>query len=105
MLNKEFERIRSTALLEFFNGFGSKVKAYRNGAHGSTLLRTAGCTLFQRTVAQKRNKLCQPTSTARRRAGQPKGKSALLKGKVVKMRRNSAMNDQKNRLMLKYIET
>ena len=96
MLNKEFKRIRSTALLESFNGFGSKLKACRNGAQGSTLLRTAGCTLFQRTGAQKRKILCQPTSIARRSAGLPRGKSALLKGKVVKRRRNLAMNVQKN---------
>lgn len=96
MLNKELKRNKDASMLSSLEIFKERVTACRNPSQLSTLLRTAGCTLFKRSGAYKRRIPCQPTSIARRKVGQPKGKSALLKGKVVKRKRNLALNISRN---------
>ena len=96
MFNKALKRNKGASTLGSLDVFVKRVKACRNAAQMSTLLRTAGCTLFKRSGAHTRRIHCQPTSIARRSLGQLKGKSALLKGKLVKRKRNLALNISSN---------
>ena len=68
------------SLISSLDIFEKRVNACSNPAQMSSFLRTAGCSLFKRSGVQSRKILCQPTSIARRKTGQPKGKSALSKG-------------------------
>ena len=53
--------------------------------------------LHQRSGTYYKMKLqCHTTSAAKRSIGQPRGKSALLKGKVEKRKRNPALNIYRN---------
>lgn len=83
-------------LLETLDVFERRITACRNSAQIQTFLRTAGSTLFNGSKAFRGKIPCQPTSIARRRAHQPRGKAALLKGRSVKRNRNLSMNISKN---------
>ena len=96
MLNRELKRTKGTSMLSSLNIFEQRVKACKNPAQVSTFLRTAGCTLFKASGAFRKKIPCQPTSIARRLSGQPRGKAALLKGKIIKRKRNLALNISNN---------
>ena len=96
MLNKELKRNKSTCILKSLDVFEQRMKACKNPAQVSSLLRTAGWTLFKASGAYRKKIPCQPTSIARRKSGQPRGKATLLKGKIVKRKRNLALNISKN---------
>ncbi|XP_076036776.1 uncharacterized protein LOC143022436 [Oratosquilla oratoria] len=96
MINRELKRTKSTCMLSSFAVFEQRLKSCRNPAQVNTFLRTAGCTIFKASGAAKRKIPCQPTTIARRQFGQPRGKAALLKGKITKRKRNLALNILKN---------
>ena len=96
MLNKELKRNQGACVLGSLDVFEQRIKACRNPAQVSTFLRTAGRTLFKTSGACSKKIPCQPTSIARRKSGQPRGKATLLKGKIVKRKRNLALNISKN---------
>ena len=98
MLNVELKRASGsgTVIHSPLDIFEKRMKACRNPAQVANLMRTAGCALYRSSGAHKRKIHCQPTSVARRSIGQPRGRSALLKGKVIKRKRNLTLNISKN---------
>ena len=58
----------------------------------NSFLATGGSSIYKCSGALKRKIACQPTSIARRQKGQPKGRATLLRGRIVKRKRNFAQN-------------
>ena len=56
----------------------------------NSFLVTGGSSIHKSSGSLKRKIACQPTSIARRQQGQPKGRATLLRGRIVKRKRNLA---------------
>ena len=96
MLNEELKRKESPCIFGSLDIFEQRVKACRNPVHFSTVLRIAGCALFKGSGSFRKRIPCQPTNILRRISGQPRGKTALLKGRIVKRKHYSSLNISKN---------
>ena len=96
MLNKELKRKESPCIFGSLDIFEQRVKACRNPVQFSTVLRIAGRALFKGSGSFRKKIPCHPTNIVRRISGQPRGKAALLKGRIVKRKHYSSLNISKN---------
>ena len=80
-----------------FDVFSSRMHNVKNAAQLKTFLSTAGTASFLRNGYLRRKILCQPTSVARRRVGELRGRGRVLQGGRggVKRKRNLATNINK----------
>ena len=72
--------------------FNQRLRSVGNIAQLCSFLTTAGFSVYKTTGALKRRIACQPTSISRRQHDQPRCKSVLLRGRIVKRKRNLAAN-------------
>ena len=78
-----------------------RLLAIKNLSQMNSFLVTGGSSIYKSSGALKRKIACQPTSIARRQQGQPKGRATLIRGRIVKRKRNLAHNINLNQPIAK----
>ena len=76
--------------------FIKRIRSVSNPSQLCTFLCSAGASLHTTSGSVRRKILCQPTSIARRQSHQPRGKAALLRGRIIKRKRNLSIAIKEN---------
>ena len=97
MLAEKFMMWKSEGTERALNIGLRRLGVLKNPSQFCSYVTTAGSSLYSISGALKRKISCQPTSIARRQIRQPRGKAALMRGRVGKRKRSLTHNINLNK--------